>query len=303
MLQKEDGLILQKRKDEEREKMSRKKIVKIVLAILFSVLSFFVLAKAAASPETYKKTIQSLDEKKLTVTGLATGATAASVAVSAMPTDIATPIADKLADLSSYFLLVLSAILLEKYMITVIGFIVFKLLIPLGCILFIMKEISSEEQYHRWMTKVWMIGIVSLFVIPSSEMICDLIQNTHKESIESVLNAAKEEIVLEESVQGEEEEKKGLAQAWDKITDAVANGVDTVKEQLNKLLNGFIEGLAIMIVTSCLIPILTVLFFAWFIKFMLGINVNLPKLVNRKAISGSIRKLSVRKNNNGENEG
>lgn len=267
------------------------------------MLSFFVLAKAAASPETYKKTIQSLDEKKLTVTGLATGATAASVAVSAMPTDIATPIADKLADLSSYFLLVLSAILLEKYMITVIGFIVFKLLIPLGCILFIMKEISSEEQYHRWMTKVWMIGIVSLFVIPSSEMICGLIQNTHKESIESVLNAAKEEIVLEESVQGEEEEKKGLAQAWDKITDAVANGVDTVKEQLNKLLNGFIEGLAIMIVTSCLIPILTVLFFAWFIKFMLGINVNLPKLVNRKAISGSIRKLSVRKNNNGENEG
>ena len=46
--------------------------------------------------------------------------------------------------------------------------------------------------------------------------------------------------------------------------------------QLKTVLNRFIEALAVMLVTSCLIPILVLLFFAWLVKLMLGIE--LPPL-------------------------
>ena len=66
------------------------------------------------------------------------------------------------------------------------------------------------------------------------------------------------------------------------------NDLDAV-EQLKTVLNRFIEALAVMLVTSCLIPILVLLFFAWLVKLMLGIE--LPplrvKLGDGKAHSAS----------------
>ena len=62
--------------------------------------------------------IQSLDDKKTTALELTAAATAASAAITLIPGDAGTPIADKLADLSSYFLIVVCAIYLEKYLVT-----------------------------------------------------------------------------------------------------------------------------------------------------------------------------------------
>ena len=45
-------------------------------------------------------------------------------------------------------------------------------------------------------------------------------------------------------------------------------------------MNDFIEALAIMLVTSCLIPILVLLFFVWIKKVILGVNVELPRKKN-----------------------
>ena len=75
----------------------------------------------------WQKTIASLDEKKSTVTGLAAASISVSSAITLIPGDTATPIANELADLSTYFMVILSAVFLEKYLLTIIGFIVFKI--------------------------------------------------------------------------------------------------------------------------------------------------------------------------------
>ena len=58
---------------------------------------------------------------------------------------------------------------------------------------------------------------------------------------------------------------------------------DETGEELGKLtdgarnsLNNFIEALAVMIVTSCVIPILVLLFFIWLAKTILGVRVEVP---------------------------
>ena len=107
------------------ENEKQKKILFALIPIVIALLSFFVIARFTSSTEFNAKTIQSLDDKKTTVMELTAASTAASAAITLIPGDVGTPIANKLADLSSYFLIVLSAIYLEKYLVTITGYAAF----------------------------------------------------------------------------------------------------------------------------------------------------------------------------------
>lgn len=248
-----------------------KKILSIVLPIIIALFSIFVLAKPASTPSTYKKTIASLDEKKTTVMELTAASTAVSAAITLIPGDTGTPIAEKLVDLSTYFLVVLCAIYLEKYMLTLAGYGVFKVLIPAICILFIVNVFRKSETCERLMKKIGIFSLALVLVVPVSVKVSDFIQKTYEESINETISSAKEM-----SDELEDEEDKGL---WDRITDGATSSVKKVEQSLNQ----FVEALAVLIVTSCIIPILVLVFFVWLMKMLLGMDGSL-KTVKRKKI-------------------
>ena len=95
-----------------------------------AILSFALVTPWAASAETHAASLTALEEKQSTVLELAAASTAASAAITLLPGDAATPIAEKLADISGYFLLALCAIYLEKYLLTVTAYAAFRLLVP-----------------------------------------------------------------------------------------------------------------------------------------------------------------------------
>ena len=255
----------------QRRKYEMKKMMRVnwrvMIAIVLSLVSFFMLSKYASSPETYKKTIASLDDKKATATGLAAFATAASVAISAIPSDVATPVADELAELSSYFIIILGAIYLEKFLLTIIGYVVFKFFIPVACILYIIDTVQGSEIFRNIIKKVITISLVVILIIPGSEKISTLIQATYDTSIQETIDSVSETIKIEEDEEG------GISAIWGKVKDGVSSVYDTVKNTLDN----FIEAIGVMIVTTCVIPIITMLFFVWVIKFILGVNINLPE--------------------------
>lgn len=53
----------------------------------------------------------------------------------------------------------------------------------------------------------------------------------------------------------------------------------------NQSLNNFMEATAIMIVTSCVIPILVILFFLWFIQTISGMTINTKRLTTFNPVS------------------
>ena len=97
----------------------QKKTLFVVIPLLIALLSVFVLSGPASSPDLHGSTLAALEEKQTTVLELSAASAAASAAITLIPGDVATPIADKLADLSSHFLLVLCAVFLEKYLTSV----------------------------------------------------------------------------------------------------------------------------------------------------------------------------------------
>lgn len=145
----------------------------ILIPLLCAVLSFGVVAKYTSSPtmKMNAHAIQSLDEKKTTVLELTTAATAASAAITLIPGDVGTPIADKLADLSSYFLIVVCAIYLEKYLVTITGLAAFKLLIPIGCIWLSLCFGFRKDLGKIIACKLILFGLAIYLVVPVLSLI------------------------------------------------------------------------------------------------------------------------------------
>ncbi len=286
----------------------------IALAVLLCIglLSFGVIGRAASSSEWKfnADTIQSLDEKKATVMELTAASTAASVVISMMPGDAGSAIADKLADFSGYFLIVLCAIYLEKYLLTITGFLAFKILIPCGCALLGLWLFWRKDALVQIAVKAFLFGLAVFFIVPTSQWTSSFIEATYRSSIEDTLQAAREtteEIeAASEASDAESEPASGegasdstqtskgilgsISSFLDKgaeavqegasaLTEGAANlvsGASDLREKAEHVLNRFVESLAILLVTSCLIPIAVILFYIWLVKVILGIRIDLP---------------------------
>lgn len=281
------------------ENEKQKKILFALIPIVIALLSFFVIARFTSSTEFNAKAIQSLDDKKTTVMELAAASTAASAAITLIPGDVGTPIANKLADLSSYFLIVFSAIYLEKYLVTITGYAAFKILVPIACVFFSGYLLWRKEILRVVAQKFLLFGLAVYLVIPASVKVADMIETTYASSIESTIETAKQttdEIESETGESGQVDDKSSNEKSqsdsdsdskenaggfFSGLFNKVQEGVSTATANVENVLNNFIEALAILLVTSCLIPILVLIFFVWLVKMLLGLNIDIPTSVRK----------------------
>ena len=259
--------------------VTTKKAALAVILVLAALLSIFAVGKRASDPAYHQASIDALAEKQETVLELTAASTAASAAITLLPGDTATPIAEKLADLSGYFLIVLCAIFLEKYLLTITSYVSFTILIPAACALGI-AALFSEKLRAALGKLAWLLFALAIaFVIPAGVKVSSMIEDTYRASIEETIANAEqttEDIQSATSGKTDEGEKSGLSGLFSKVTEGITGAATAAVGQLKTVLNRFIEALAVMLVTSCLIPILVLLFFAWLVKLMLGIE--LPPL-------------------------
>lgn len=293
-------------------KVNTTKCIIAILLIIIGSVSFASVSKVASKPENHKTTIASLDDKKETVLELTAATTATSALFTLLPGDTATPIAEKMADLSTYLLVVLCAIFLEKYLVTITGYAAFRYLIPAACVLFLINLAVNNETIKKLASKLLIFGLAIFFVVPASVKMSDLIENTYRAQIESAMQEAKDtqNIVGDVSDSTEvgndtsnnkedsssndttsdngvfgflDKAKDAISSAKDSVSDAVSNVAISSEELVKKVentLNRFIEAVAVMIITSCVIPILVLVFFFWLIKILLEVDVTKNKFVN-----------------------
>lgn len=249
-----------------------RRMLRIVLPLILALISMLVLTRISTSRDFHAKTITSLDDKKSTVMELTAASTAASAALTLLPGDTATPIAEKLADLSTYFLIVLCAIYVEKYLVTMTGYAAFLILIPLGCVLYAAGIGFGRHTWERIAGKLALFGIAIALVIPVSVKVSDLIEHTYQSSIQETVDAAKKATQeIQSSSEGQQDsDSSDNSGVLSGIISGIKNGVSDISDKVESVLNNFIEALAVMLVTSCVIPVLVLVFFFWLAKSMLG---------------------------------
>ena len=197
---------------------------------------------------------------------------AASAAITLIPGDVATPIADKLADLSSHFLLVLCAVFLEKYLLTITGTVTFSFLIPVSCLLYVLYVLFDWKSLRLLAARLTAFGLLIFLVIPASVYVSDLIEDSYQASIEATIETARDaaaELESESETAGEGE--KGF---FSGLISTVTDGVSGITDKVGEMVNRFMEALAVMLVTCCAIPVLVLLSFLWFAKIMLSVELS-----------------------------
>ena len=268
------------------EKLNSKTIISVVTLILVAILSIFVIEPFASSAKTHANSIKTLDEKKITVMEITAATAGSATALAAIPGDATTPVANQILKLSSYLIIVIGAIFLEKVLITLTGFVAFKFLIPIACLLYAIYLFVEKDFFKNLAIKLAVFGIVISLVVPVSIGASNLIEKAYKDSINQTVEEAKNaqnEVNITESE--ETEEKSG----WDKFTSNVKEGIsnigDTASKAIKKgeeLLNKFIDAIAILLITSCVIPIVVLFAFVWLVKIIFNVNIPLPKLNKEK---------------------
>jgi hypothetical protein len=238
--------------------MNLKKATIVAILLLLAVISFTKIAPWAASPSLHVHSLEQTEDKISTVMTLSGGAAGTSATLSLLPGDMCTPIADQMAQLSTYFLVILSALYLEKFLISLSAYIAFSVLIPIACVILSAGIICEKKKWYSVAGKIAFLGIIIFLVVPASVKLSDMVYQTQAEKV----NATVEEY-NDLDIEGDSDD--GFISEFTTIT---TNTVDKV----TAFLSGLLETLAVMIVTSCIIPLLVFVFLVWLVKTIFSGN-------------------------------
>lgn len=261
-----------------------KNIIATIVAIIIALVSIFAVAPLTKSYKFHSNSIQALDDKKVTVTELTVAAVGVSTALVAIPGDATIPLANQIMDLSSYLLIVIGVIFLEKILLTLTGYVSFTFLIPIACLLYCIYIYAKKDILKKLSIKLFTFGIIIFLVVPISIQTSNLIENTYNETIE---NAKNTEITSNDKTNTESNDNNEESGFLSKFKNSVSNLGENVSELVNKgekELSKFIDAIAVLLITSCVIPIIVLIFLVWIVKIIFGVKISVPDINKKKKI-------------------
>ena len=258
-----------------------KTAILVILCILAAILSRTVLSPIVSNPETYKATIETLDQQKITVTELTVVSATASAAVAAIPGDVTTPIANKIADVSGYLFIIACAILLEKFLLTVLGYISFSFIIPIAFLILAVAIIQNIETLRIICYKLIIFALIIVSIIPASVKISNLITETHhaNQLVEQALQLddGSEQTEISTSKENNGGLISKIVSTVKETADSVKNTISNLRSTAEAILSTLFDAIAVLIITTCIIPILVFCSAIWMINLLFGLDIKIPK--------------------------
>ena len=261
------------------EETNRKKEIVITCVIIGVLLvaaavSYFYISGIASSEETFTGTYGALDAKRTTVTELMGVTAASSTAITLLPGDAGTPIAEQLADLSGYFMFIMAVLCFEKWMVTITGMVAFKIMIPVACLILIIARLMAGQKLAEMGFKILLVALMMFAIVPASVVLTEKIDESYQASIQQMIEDTKEDTQQIQSTVGDEKDDTIIEKLFSKVKGGVSGTLDKFEKTLNRIT----EAIAVLIVTSCAIPIGVLIFFLWLIKLVSGVSLPIPKM-------------------------
>ena len=260
----------------------------IVALVVLALLSGFVARPHFADTKTWDSTIEVIDQKKGNVLALTTSCVALSAGITALPGDTGTPVAEQLAQLSGNLGIVLAVLYLEKYLLTILWSVGLGILIPFALVLFAVSlgihgRWSTSAVLRRVATRVLVVAVIGMALVPASVWVSQKVDETYQVSIEQTeqkaTEASKASSTKSEKKSETTENKNVLEQLTDGASSLLTSVTDSAKSMTDKVVQqvtDLIEGVIVMIVTSCVIPLLVLVAFLWLGHVLLGIDISGP---------------------------
>lgn len=259
----------------------RKRWIYVGVLILGALISYFVIADSTFFTKMNAGTIAYLEEKREDVMILTALSGTVSTAITALPEDIGQPLAENIANVADYLLVVFAGIWVQKYLVSLATGLVFKLIVPISCLLSALNAFWKSERVTSIVTRFLLLGSLLLILVPSSVWLSKYVESTYHYSVDDKI----------EAVQGAADkvangESQGLFEA---IVGGISNFIGNIKEMFETVLADMMEATVVLIVTSCVIPMLVILLFIWCFNFIFGTSFS-AKSAKTNLFGGLIQK-------------
>lgn len=273
----------------------RKKLINSAILIIIAAILFFGVSKWATSVDSYSKILDTLNTLQKKALALTATSTALATGAAAIPGDATTPLANKLMDMAGYMVIVYAVIIIEKYLLTITGYLAFKILIPIALVILIGTQFMNGEWQHflkKIAIKGILIGTALWLLVPTSVFVTNVINDTYANSSVSENKLIEKSTKAQETNEKSEEKDdkkenlsitgfaKGFTDKVKSVAKDAGNAVTGKAEEFQEAFNQMIEKIAVMIVTTCVIPLVVLFSFTWILKLITGLNI--PSLSFKK---------------------
>lgn len=238
---------------------------KALALIIAIVLSVAVMSPIMTNPQIHAGTMETINSNKGQAMSLAATVTIASTALSMLPDDAAAPLADEMSELSTPLMLIVCILYFEQFMLTSMEYLAFSLLIPIALLLRLLCLYVRKKSWVIISTKLLIIAILCACIIPVSAQITNMIEAAYSESISNVWTKLDDISTAFGKIVGGESNGDILA-----FINNVVAGIGSVFEFAEGALGMLIDGVAILMITCCAIPALTLLLFVWGVKSVIA---------------------------------
>ena len=267
--------------------------VKILALVLAAALSIFVVAAKLPEAGFIQNSLESVENSSDTVMKFSAATLSASLAISALPDDFATPLADSLADMNIYFVAILVVLFLEKILIRYGIKAAFTILIPLACFAWIGSIAARKNFLNGLAVRLFALALALAFVVPCNTHLtgvvaADLTEYVNETIEETESGAGK----LNEAMEDGGEEKTIFERLSDLFQTAV-NGISDLMLHFQNTIRRCINSIAILILTNCLMPLLTFFFLKWVLKELFQITFPALPVKRRRSVGAEAESETV----------
>ena len=258
--------------------MSKEKLVKILAIVFLMVFSFTVLTHVIPESKYVQDTVKHLEDSQNTIMKFSGTTIATSLSLSALPNDFASPLASTVSDLNTYFIFIFAVLFVEKLLVIEGIKIALVWMIPAACVLGILAVVFEKDVFKNFAKKLLILGISVIFVVPISthftETVCADYLTYVDETIEEADAGANKinELMAED---GED------ATFFDKLSSAFKTAINDVNDLLayfKNVVKKCVNSVAVMIVTTFVLPMLVMLLFRWLLKELFALHLPVPKV-------------------------
>lgn len=258
--------------------MRKEKLVKVLLIVFAMVFSFTVLTHVIPESKYVQDTIQYLEDSQNTIMKFSGTTIATSLSLSALPNDFASPLASTVSDLNTYFIFIFAVLFVEKLLVIEGIKISLVYIIPAACVLYIASILSGKDVFKNLGKKLLILGISVIMVIPISTHFTESVCADYLTYVDETIEEADAGANKINELMAEDHED---ATFFDKLTSAFKTAINDVNDLLayfKNVVKKCVNSVAVMIVTTFVLPMLVMLLFRWLLKELFALHFPEPKI-------------------------
>ncbi len=252
----------------------------ILLPALIIVISCSLCAVKVPQSSFIQNTLTAVEDNTKVVGRFAGVTAAVSTAISALPNDMGTPLANSFASMDKYCVIILIALFLERLILVSGVKIAFLFIIPAACAIWGFGQFFQLESFVILSKKVMIIGLALFLVVPCSVQLTKYVGSDYLAYVDETIKEADDSA---KKVNQESSEDENDQSVLDRIGNALKSAVKGVVGLFNyfeNLLKKCINSIAILIITNFVMPLATFFIFRWLLKEIFALNFSIGRVKN-----------------------